>query len=181
MLKRFAVILSLLLIFTLVAGCGETATPEKVGESSTTSGQTGSASNGGEKEPAAETFKIGDVISIGDYVLTVNGTRTSNGDDFLKPDEGNTWYIIDATVENKSDKPVNVSSLLMFKLSDGEGYSYDQAFGADTKGSLDGELAPGRKMRGELAYEIPKDASGLELIFDADVWGSGQAIVKLDR
>jgi len=69
----------------------------------------------------------------------------------------------------------------MFKLSDGEGYSYDQAFGADTKGSLDGELAPGRKMRGELAYEIPKDASGLELIFDADVWGSGQAIVKLDR
>ncbi|MDI6600340.1 MAG: DUF4352 domain-containing protein [Thermoanaerobacteraceae bacterium] len=181
MLKRLAVIISMLLVFVIVAGCGETATPEKVSDAGAATNQTEGVKKDEEKAPAVETFKIGDVISIGDYVLTVNSTRTSNGNDFLKPDEGNTWYIIDATVENKSDKPVNVSSLLMFTLSDGEGYSYDQAFGADTKGSLDGELAPGRKMRGELAYEIPESAGGLELIFDADVWGSGQAIVKLDR
>lgn len=181
MLKRDSLISLLLLTALIFAGCGETATPQKVGEESAPVAQTENTSNNEGETTKVETFKIGDVISIRDYVFTVNSTRTSNGDDFMKPDDGNIWYIIDATVENKSDEPVSISSLLMFTLSDSEGYSYDQAFGADTKGSLDGELAPGRKMRGEIAYEVPESASGFELIFDADVWGSGQAIIKLDR
>lgn len=181
MLKGYGLISLLLITVLIFAGCGETATPEKVGEESAPAAQTENAVSSDAEMTEIETFKIGDAISIGDYVLTVNSTRTSNGDEFMKPDDGNIWYIIDATVENKSDEPVNISSLLMFTLSDSEGYSYDQTYVPDAKGSLDGELAPGRKMRGEIAYEVPESASGFELIFDADVWGSGQAIIKLDR
>ena len=110
-----------------------------------------------------EIYNIGDTVVAGDYAFTVNSVREDKGGDFLKPDEGNIYYIVDATVENKGDESINVSSLLMFTLIDEEGYTYDITFGPDTKGQLDGEIAPGRKLRGELAFEIPADAKGLEL------------------
>ncbi len=187
MLRRYKLIPLFVLIVILLSGCGGTVSPEKTSDDSTPAKQSESATqteskpDGEQKAAKAQTFKIGDAISIGDYVFTVNSARTSKGGDFLKPDEGNIWYIVDATVENESDKPVTISSMMMFKLSDSEGYNYNSTIADDTKGNLDGELAPGRKMRGELAFEIPENAGGLELIFDADVWGSGQAIVKLDR
>lgn len=135
-----------------------------------------------EPEPKGpETYNIGDTVEAGDYIFTVNSVREDKGGDFLKPDEGNIYYIIDATVENKGDKSINVSSLLMFTLIDEEGYTYDITFGPDTKGQLDGEIAPGRKLRGELAFEIPADATGLELEIDPSLFGDGKIIYKLDR
>jgi len=34
-------------------------------------------------------------------------------------------------------------------------------------------------MRGEVAFEIPTDATGLEFIFEPDIFGFGQAMFKL--
>lgn len=34
---------------------------------------------------------------------------------------------------------------------------------------------------GELAFKIPKDSKGLELIFEPNIFGFGQAIIKLNR
>lgn len=65
-------------------------------------------------------------------------------------------------------------------MSDADGYKYDITIAPDTKGSVDGELQPGRKLRGEVAFEIPENATGLELIFEPNVFGFGQAIVKID-
>ncbi len=181
MLKGCKFIVLFMLITFVLTGCGETVTPEKADMDGKTDVQTESTTGNKEKDNKTQTFKIGDAISIGDYVLTVNSARTSKGGGFMKPDEGNIWYIVDATLDSKADEPVEVSSIMMFALSDSDGYNYNATIADDTKGQLDGELAPGRKMRGELAFEIPEKAGGLELAFDADVWGSGQAIVKLDR
>ena len=97
----------------------------------------------------------------------------------FRPDNGNIYFIVDCTIENSSNEAVHLSSLLMFSLVDAEGYNYNITIGPETKGSLDGELAPGRKMRGELAFEVPAQANSLELIFEPNVFGSGQAIYKV--
>lgn len=68
---------------------------------------------------------------------------------------------------------------MMFKLADSEGYSYNQTIIDNVKGSLDGEIGPARKMRGEIVYEVPKKAQGLEFIFEPNLLGFGQAIFKL--
>lgn len=167
------------LVFTIMfmlIGCGEETTPEVMEE-----GDTQEVDQKEEVAPKTETFNIGDVIKMGDLTIVVNSVRTDQGNEFIKPDEGNIYYIIDVTVENKGEEETTISSLAMFELYDEEGYNYSITVGPETKGKVDGNLGARRKMRGELAYEIPADAKGLELVFESDIFGKGQAIIKLDR
>jgi len=57
----------------------------------------------------------------------------------------------------------------MFEMRDEEGYGYDLDFIAsvalDKKCDCDGDLLPRKKMRGEIPFEVPKDAQGLEFHF----------------
>lgn len=173
-MKRFLVLLVVLSMF-LVA-CVE-VTPTKV--DTTTKGD--NTSTQATTVAKVETFAIGDSIQAGDYLFTVNGVREDKGTEFIKPKDGQIYYLVDVTVENKTDKSVSVSSLIMFKLFDSEGYNYSVTIGPETKGSVNGEVAAGRKLRGELVYEIPKESKGLELEIDPSLWGTGKVIVKLDR
>ena len=169
-LVRMAIFVGVALVLT--ACCGKTATPQKVGES-------GSAPPPQQQPQPPQKFKVGDVIEIGKLRFTVNGVREDEGSEFLRPPQGKRWLVVDATIENLSDQPATISSLLMFKLSDADGYRYTVTIGPDLKGHPGGELAPGSWMRGEVAFEVPKDAGGLELIFEPNLFGFGQAIVVL--
>jgi len=160
-----------LVLCLVVVGCGETTTPEKMSaiETATQEAQ--------EKEP--QYFKIGERVKMGELAITVNGVRESQGTEFETPKEGHKFVIVDATIENLSEESVGISSLLMFKMADADGYNYGPALFTEVRGQLDGELGPGRKMRGEVAFEVPKDAKGLEFIFEPNFLGFGQAIFKL--
>jgi hypothetical protein len=67
----------------------------------------------------------------------------------------------------------------MFKLVDADGRSCEWAIFAEAKGKLDGEIGVGRKMTGEVAYEVPVGAKGLELVFTPNPFLQGQAIFAL--
>jgi hypothetical protein len=155
-------------VFFVLAGCND-VDPEKVEDGSTVTAAT-----------EVKTFKIGDSVKAGNLIFTVNSTRTDAGGEFIKPDDGKIYYIVDVTVENTGDESENVSSMLMFKLIDSDGYNYSVTFGPETQGQVDGEIAAGRKLRGELVFEIPEDAEGLELEIDPTIFGSGKIIVELD-
>ena len=166
--QKFSLLLALCLLFTIILwGCGETTEPKKA----TT-------------EPAEtkqqQIFKIGERVEMGEFVITVNSVKDSQGSEFLKPAAGHVYKIVDCTIENLSDEAEVISSLMMFKMADSKGYNYNVTIADSSKPSLDGELGPGRKMRGEIAFEVPTDATGLELIFEPDFLGFGQAIFKLD-
>lgn len=112
-------------------------------------------------EPAA----IGEALDYHGMIVKVNGIRDSNGDDYLKPEAGNTLKVLDITVENRSDAQQVVSSANSFDLTDENDKSYMEAITADIKQSLDGTLAPGEKLQGEIAYEVGKDVKGLKLSY----------------
>ena len=169
-MQRQKSILLLVLCFLFAAvlfGCGETTEPKKATTDPTDTKQ-------------QEIFKIGERVEMGKLVITVNSIKDSQGSEFLKPESGHIYKIADCTIENLSDESEAISSMLMFKMADSEGYNYDITITDSSKTSLDGELGPGRKMRGEVAFEVPSDATGLELIFEPNVLGFGQAIFKLD-
>lgn len=164
-------LLAVFLVAGLLVGCGETTTPERV-----------ESDGSDEAAPVqAEVFAVGETVKMGDLSITVNAVREDSGVDFIKPKDGYIYYIVDCTLENHGGESEAISSLMMFSLADNEGYNHTVAIGPETQGSLDGELAPGRKMRGEVAFEIPADAAGLELVFEPNVFGFGQAIFALDR
>lgn len=136
--------------------------------------------NNNDKENSIESFKVGDTVKINDFNVRVNKVSKSNGGEFIKPEKGNEYLKIDITLENISDEPQAVSSMLMFKVVDKDGRSYNQAFTENQKGQLDGELGKGRKMTGEYVVEVPKGAKGLELEFDSSLISTGQVVVNLN-
>jgi hypothetical protein len=117
------------------------------------------------------TFNVGQLVSIADdnlYVqLTVHGTREHQGVRALAPNQGNKWILVDTTITNKGEKPINLT-VISFGLIDSENKQYDVALLA---GALEdvkiptGKLNPGDKQRGEVTFEAPKNAKGLKLLF----------------
>lgn len=169
MFRKNVFLVLLILSVLFLAACGETTTPEKMDK---TAGKT-------QSQAPPQTFKLGETVKMGELAITVHSKRIAKGGEFIRPAQGNVWLIAEATIENLGNKAAAISSLMMFKLADAQGYNYNVTIGPDLKGQLDGELAPGRKMRGEVAFEIPADATGLELIFEPNIFGFGQAMFKL--
>ncbi|MBE3556580.1 MAG: DUF4352 domain-containing protein [Firmicutes bacterium] len=181
--RRFylAGVSALLLAAGLLVGCGSTTTPVSVNGVSSSTQQEKPASSPTVQQQTPKHFAIGDHVKMGDLVLTVNSARQSSGSEFDQPQSGHVYEIVNATLENTGQKSEAISSLAMFSLKDSEGYKYSITFVSDAKGQLDGELAPGDKMRGELAFEIPKTAKGLQLLFEPNIVGFGQAVIDLTK
>jgi len=116
-----------------------------------------------------ERFGVGDTATFSNLKITaeeiiINDTWENDDWSFFEPDEGNKFFAVKFTVENISDEHQNISSILLFDAySDGVKleYSFGAAHGLD--GTLDGEVAPNRKMVGYYGVEVSENAKELEL------------------
>lgn len=112
--------------------------------------------------------------------MTVNSARVVQGSQFSEAKEGNKFVAIDVTVVNDGDEPEHISSLMMFKLYGEDSYQKEDSIFVETKGNVNGELAPGRSMRGELAYEVGENETNWELVFESEIFQKGQAIIEVE-
>ena len=139
-----------------------------------------------ESEPTAtpqlQFFRIGDTVRLGDLHVTVNGVKASLGDNFWAPEEGNYFIYVDVTFRNEGNQPEVVSTLLQMEIRDAEGRSYNIDFSAASANDgslLDGEIAPGGTLRGEVGYQLPTSETELTWRFSGDLLRLGQVIVSL--
>lgn len=72
------------------------------------------------------------------------------------PTEGNEILILRFTITNSSGEEYIVATILQFTLEGESGETYPQSFFAETVGQLDGALAAGDTIEGEIAYEVPQ-------------------------
>lgn len=180
MCKKNLIITVLLFLIAILGGCGETIEPTQVDKSTQTS-QEEQEKQEVQEPPEVQTFNIGDTVAMGDLEMTLNGARWLTGDEWFKPDPGERWLAIDCTIENKAQEIAPISSLMMFSLIDEEAFSRDLEIMVETKGSLDGELGPGRKMRGEITFSVDEGQTNWEFIFEPNVFGFGQAIFEINE
>jgi len=134
----------------------------------------------GEIEQSA--FKVGEAVQVGSLYVTVNEVKTVKGDSFNKPPKGYQFLMVDLTIENKGSSAENISSLLQMWLKDPTGQRYKVDLGATvaSKGTApDGELAAGEKLKGQVAYLVPQDATGLLFVFDGNVFGADKVSIAL--
>jgi hypothetical protein len=123
---------------------------------------------------------IGETAQVGEFAVTVHGFRAYAGDQSAKPRAGNSYLAVDLTVENVGSQPRTVSGVLMCRVADSNSYAYPMCLAAPgLRGSIDGELAPGRKVRGEVAFEVPLTSRGFEFMFTPSPLRPGQAIIPL--
>jgi len=162
------IILIFILCLVILTGCRTNTQPEKTDNIQT--------------QTETKTFRIGDSVQLGDYILTVHGIEDNvsyDPNDYNKPKDGYKYFAVEVSVENKGSE-VNPYNLYDFTLQDKNGYTYDIAIWVIKEPSFSsGDLQPGRKIRGWLTYEVSKTAENLELIYQPDWFDSGQVIVKL--
>jgi Domain of unknown function (DUF4352) len=118
-------------------------------------------------------YDIGQSTDNGNTKIVLNGIRfaESIGDTKIMPEPGSKFLIVNVSIENIG----NESSLYykdQFVILD-EGGDMEMIYAVDILGSsnlfhrFDGEnIKPGEERKGELAYQVPKNAKGLKLKFE---------------
>jgi hypothetical protein len=182
--KKFIPFIALAILLLVSLACGSSTSPSLLA-TSVSPGGAGSQQEQPAQAPAAaiqQNYKVGDVIAIGDHVLVVLGWENIPAGDFSKPDAGKKFVAVELLIVNNSQSSMSVSTLLQMAMKDDTGQKYDVDFMASTElegGSVDGELAPGEKIRGKVGFQVGENAQGLQFVFDASIFGSGKVFVDL--
>ena len=163
-MKLFRKIICLLVCLVLclsLAGCVEDAPMKETGGNESDS----SVSN----EPKEQVFALNETAVFEELKITANEIKESNGESFFEPETGNVFVGVNFTIENISDEEQNVSSLLLFDAYVDD-ISCDYSFAATTvfKQGVDGTIAPGKKIVGWYAVEVPENWQKLELDVQAN-------------
>ncbi|WP_020221387.1 DUF4352 domain-containing protein [Halarchaeum acidiphilum] len=113
-------------------------------------------------------MKLGEVVSDDQLSMVVKSlSKTDSLGEYQKAEDGNTYAVVRLEVKNTTQKKyANFSSFLQTKIQDSEGYTYTPTLSVSDSAFQGGQLAPGEVARGDIAFEIPQDASGLTLQFD---------------
>lgn len=171
----------MLIIIGAIASGGDN-TPKKVGENNNTNSN--EADGGSNDSNTSTTYKVGDQIQLGKIILTVNSVETSQGGQYTKPSEGNTWLNTSLTIQNTGTNQEYISTLGQMFILDDQGNQYQVAVtnkALDNPGStgLDGAVVAGAKKTGWVGFEVPKTAKGLKLQYNASFYSNKNITVDL--
>lgn len=114
--------------------------------------------------PAQPPAGVGERVQSGGVALTVNGTTTTKDTALGTLEEGKILVVCDVTIENigTERQPYN---LFYFKVRDIDGFEYTTSMFSPAPTMNSGEISPGEKTRGNVAFEVKPGIKGLVLIY----------------
>lgn len=178
-------LIAVIIVFALAGGGGEEETAKKVDKATKTSASAAEETSASAKEeeqvpPVKEEFAVGEKVQLEDNVLTVTKVEKSAGGEFDKPQDGHEYVVVTVLIENAGDENISYNPF-DFKMSNSQGQIVDQAFTTiDTNTALQsGELAPGGKVTGTIAFEQPAGDPGLQLQYTPSFWSDKTIKVNL--
>ena len=130
-----------------------------------------------------ETFKLNETAVFKNLKITATKQEESTGKDFFTPEDGNVFVGVKFTIENISDEEQSISSLLSFTAYIDD-VKCDYSISAATvfnEGTLDGSIAPGKKLIGWYSVEIPSDWKNLEIDVKPDILSDNTAKFVLSK
>ncbi len=177
--NRTAKLLVLLCAFLIVTiACEAPKTPEPV--------STADPSAVEEVQPPTDVplqvYDVGDVIRVADEIIVVLGWEEVPAGEYVFPEEGNKFVSVELIIVNEGTKPVTISPVWQMNLKDSAAQKYPVNWkvpGVQESASVQGELAPGEKIRGKVGFEVPLNAQDLQFTFDANAFAKGKIIVNL--
>lgn len=112
-------------------------------------------------------FHIGDIVENGKLRISYLKAGEYVSDNmFLQPEEGNRYVYIELEVENISDSDQMISYFSFDCYADGG--VCDSCYGMDD--ALSATISSGRKAKGTVAFEVPKDAQVIEIEYEDNIW-----------
>lgn len=147
-------------------------------DGSTRVGQVGGSPTTAATVPA-DSFKVGDVVKVGDTELVVHGVQNPYDAGEQKPAGGSRFVALDVELKNVSESSQVFSSFGQFELKDSTGRSYDPIVLRGKPPAVGGPAAPGASRRGLVAFEVPEASQGLLLVFKDRLAEKGDATITL--
>lgn len=170
-----------LMVIAALAGGGESNTPQKV---ESTSSISQAASQSSEAQPEQTVFTVGDTVELNGVKTTLLSAEEYPGKQYMMPTDGNVFLVCQFEIENDSSEEINVSSMVSFNA-----YCDDYSVSLSITGemledswkSLDGTVAPGKKINGVIAYEIPQDWQKMEISYTPSYWSGHDVQFEINK
>lgn len=172
-----------LVVIAAFAGGGESSTPQKVESTSGTS-QSASQASQAQSQPEQTVFTVGDTVELNGVKTTLLSAEEYPGKQYMMPTDGNVFLVCQFEIENDSSAEINVSSMVSFNA-----YCDDYSVSLSVTGemledswkSLDGTVAPGKKINGVIAYEIPQDWQKMEISYTPSFWSGHDVQFEINK
>lgn len=158
-MKKFLLTALILCMGVSFTACDSSSSPKKEAYSENQTSGKETAKSGD------EVFSINETAVFKNLKITATEIKNDAGNDFFKPESGNTFVGIKFVVENTSEETQSVSSLLLFDAY-ADDIKCDYSISANCvfdDGTLDGEISAGKKLVGWYALEVPADCKTIEL------------------
>lgn len=125
--------------------------------------------------------KVGDRIEQGGIALTVvNVLKVASVSEFLQPEPGNTYLVVEVIIENISRDDETPYNPLYFSVKDADGFQYNVTMLAPDPALSSGKLVKGDKVRGNVAFEVKETASGLVISYEPLVLLGGYETIRIE-
>jgi len=143
------------------------------------------ATDSQDSESSFKIYNIGETATDGLTKITVNGERYANSineipDELAEAGNGSQFLILNITLENISPNRTRTYAIMQYKIlsPDGLTYEYDDTANEALSTPIDvADVTPGNMRRGEIAFKVPSNSTGLQFEFVYDPLNSGDAVV----
>lgn len=132
---------------------------------------------GTEVEGQENVFHIGDIVETEKLKITLLSEESCNTNQYYEePKNGNTFCKLDFEFENISDEDQEIASYDFTCYADD--YNMNQTMGSE---NLYATLSPGRKIKGSLYFEIPKDTKKIEIEYETEYNDDAKVCFEIDK
>ena len=183
--KKWTIIVGIIIVIIMIIAMSDKG--KEGGEEGGKDGMEIAHENDDKREFSEKIYNIKDVVSVGDVDYTVNSVQATKqiGNDYLKKEAQNMYYIVDVTIKNNGNEAFTVSSSF-FKLKNGE-----KEYSTDTEGAMYidnniiyDEINPEASLNGQIVFDISQetiDAKGLQLQVQSGVFGTEKQLIQLNE
>ena len=129
------------------------------------------------EEKVNEPFEVGDTVETEDLRITFLKAEPYT-DEYDEPAKGHEFYKFEFEFVNISDSDQYVSSMDFNCYVDG--YDMESAYSSKDK-DLDATLSAGKKTKGVVCFEIPKDAKDISLEYETNYWSESKVCFEVKK
>lgn len=180
--KWIAIAVIVVVIVAIATGGSETE-PQKVDTTNVADSTVEAEQTKETEEKEVKTsFLLGETAELNNVQVTMTNFEESIGEDFVLPADGNVFVLAEFEISNNTEREIAVSSMMSFEAYADDyalNYSASAIMLKDTQ--LDGAVAPGKKMKGWIGWEVPQDYKNIEIRFTDNVWNNGKFVFLYEK
>ncbi|HEY3361814.1 MAG TPA: DUF4352 domain-containing protein [Methanosarcina sp.] len=186
MKKYIYIILFVSLASMLCMGCAGSGNEKSSDQVQNTSAPSiNTATNSQTPGSSFKIHKVGETATDGLTKITVNNERylssvNEQPDEVAEAGNGSEFLILNLTLENISPNRTRTYAYMQYKILDPNGSTYEPDFNASealSKAIDVADVTPGNMRRGEIAFKVPSNNTGLQFEFVYDPLNSADAVV----